>query len=64
MKTFLYDKYNTQKLEAKLEKSGIPSLLLMMRAGLKVYQIVKNEIDICFMRIGSMFSLFFHLSAS
>ena len=45
MKTFLYDKYNTQKLEAKLEKSGIPSLLLMMRAGLNVYQIVKNEID-------------------
>ena len=45
MKTFLYDRHNTQKLEVKLEKSGTPSLLLMMRAGLNLYQIVKSKID-------------------
>ncbi len=43
MKTFLYDKNKTQLLEKKLEKEGIPNLLLMMRAGFNIYQIIKNK---------------------
>ena len=33
MKTFLYNKHDTQNLEKKLVKSGITNFLLMMRAG-------------------------------
>ena len=43
MKTFLYDKNKTQLLEKKLEKEGIPNLLLMMRAGFNIYQIIKKK---------------------
>ena len=43
MKTFLYDKLNTRILEKKLEKKNIPSLLLMMRAGHDLYEIVKKK---------------------
>ena len=45
MNNFLYDNYNTKKLEYKLKKNGIPSLLLMMRAGFNLYQIVKENIE-------------------
>ena len=45
MNNFLYDNYNTKKLEYKLQKNGIPSLLLMMRAGFNLYQIVKENIE-------------------
>ena len=44
MKTFLYDKLNTRILEKKLGKKNIPSLLLMMRAGHDLYEIVKKKI--------------------
>ena len=44
MKTFLYDKLNTQILEKKLEKKNIPSLLLMMIAGHDLYEIVKKNL--------------------
>ena len=45
MNNFLYDNLNTKKIEYKLEKNGISSLLLMMRAGLSLYQIVKENIE-------------------
>ena len=45
MKTFLYDKLNTRILEKKLEKKNIPSLLLMMRAGHDLYEIVKKKFN-------------------
>ena len=45
MNTFLYDKLNTQILEKKLGKKSIPSLLLMMRAGHDLYEIVKKKFD-------------------
>ena len=45
MKTYLYNRIDTQILEKKLEKNGIPSLLLMMRAGYNLYEIVKKKFD-------------------
>ena len=45
MKTLLYDQYNTRILEKKLEKNGVPSLLLMMRAGYNIYQIIKSKFN-------------------
>ena len=43
MKTFLYNKHDTQNLEKKLEKNAIPNFLLMMRAGHNLYQIIKKN---------------------
>ena len=43
MKTFLYNKQDTQNLEKKLEKNAIPNFLLMMRAGHNLYQIIKKN---------------------
>ena len=43
MKTYLYNKYDTQNLENKLVKSGITNFLLMMRAGNNLYQIIKKN---------------------
>ena len=45
MKALLYDKLNTKLLEKKLEKSGTPSILLMLRAGYNLYQLVKKNFD-------------------
>ena len=45
MKTLLYNRLNTKILEKKLEEKGFPSLLLMMRAGYYLYEIVKNKFD-------------------
>ncbi len=45
MKALLYDKLNTKLLEKKLEKSGTPSILLMLRAGYNLYQLVKKSFD-------------------
>ena len=45
MKTYLYNKYDTQNLENKLVKSGITNFLLMMRAGNNLYQIIKKTLS-------------------